>query len=158
MTWRCFVYNRDWLCIVICIEYDVYYFYDPTCPKHDQTCPKHDQTSPKHDPTCPKHDQTSPKFDQTSPKRDQKSPKHDQTSPKDPREARSRAIAVLSAMVGSVAIARALEKSDPALSSEVLAAARAQLARLATQAGMPGPPAGDCCGADLDACEQPPLF
>jgi TetR/AcrR family transcriptional repressor of nem operon len=75
-----------------------------------------------------------------------------------PREARSRAIAVLSAMVGSVAIARALEKSDPALSSEVLAAARAQLARLATQAGMPGPPAGDCCGADLDACEQPPLF
>lgn len=72
-----------------------------------------------------------------------------------PQEARSRAIALLSAMVGSVAIARALEKADPDLSAGVLAAARDQLARLATEAG---PPAGDCCGADLDVCEQPPLF
>jgi TetR/AcrR family transcriptional repressor of nem operon len=49
-----------------------------------------------------------------------------------PDEARRRAIALLAGMVGSVAIARALEKADPALSSEVLAAARDQFARLAT--------------------------
>ncbi len=76
-----------------------------------------------------------------------------------PREARSRSIALLSAMVGSVAIARALEKSDPDLSADVLEAAREQLARLATEpSGMPEPPVGDCCGAGLEACEQPPLF
>jgi TetR/AcrR family transcriptional regulator, transcriptional repressor for nem operon len=49
-----------------------------------------------------------------------------------PDEAKRRAIALLAGMVGSVAIARALEKADPVLSSEVLAAAREQLARLAT--------------------------
>lgn len=74
-----------------------------------------------------------------------------------PTEARSRAIALLSAMVGSVAIARALEKSDPALSSDVLAAAREQLTRLATEPGMPGRPVADRCGAGLEECGQPPL-
>jgi TetR/AcrR family transcriptional repressor of nem operon len=49
-----------------------------------------------------------------------------------PDETRRRAIALLSGMVGSVAIARALEKADPELSKDVLAAAREQLARLAT--------------------------
>jgi len=49
-----------------------------------------------------------------------------------PDEARRRALALLSGMVGSVAIARALEKADPELSSDVLAAAREQLVRLAT--------------------------
>lgn len=47
-------------------------------------------------------------------------------------EARRRAIALLSGMVGSVAIARALEKADPDLSKDVLEAAREQLAWLAT--------------------------
>lgn len=46
-------------------------------------------------------------------------------------EARSRAIALLSGMVGSLAIARALAKADPALSASVLAAGREQLLRLA---------------------------
>jgi TetR/AcrR family transcriptional regulator, transcriptional repressor for nem operon len=50
-----------------------------------------------------------------------------------PEEARSRAIAVLSGMVGSVAIARALAKADPELSARVLAAGREQLLRLATE-------------------------
>jgi TetR/AcrR family transcriptional repressor of nem operon len=49
-----------------------------------------------------------------------------------PDEARRRAIALLSGLVGSVAIARALEKADPELSREVLVAAREQLAWLAT--------------------------
>jgi TetR/AcrR family transcriptional repressor of nem operon len=49
-----------------------------------------------------------------------------------PDQARRRATAVLSGMVGSLAIARALQKTDPALSSEVLAAGREQLARLAS--------------------------
>jgi TetR/AcrR family transcriptional repressor of nem operon len=50
-----------------------------------------------------------------------------------PDEARSRAIAMLSGMVGSVAIARALAKADPELSRAVLAAGREQLLRLATE-------------------------
>jgi TetR/AcrR family transcriptional repressor of nem operon len=58
-----------------------------------------------------------------------------------PDEARRRAIALLSGMVGSVAIARALEKADPELSKDVLAAAREQLAWLAT-APRSGPDAG----------------
>jgi TetR/AcrR family transcriptional regulator, transcriptional repressor for nem operon len=58
-----------------------------------------------------------------------------------PDEARRRALALLSGMVGSVAIARALEKADPELSSDVLAAAREQLVRLAT-APQDGPDAG----------------
>jgi TetR/AcrR family transcriptional regulator, transcriptional repressor for nem operon len=49
-----------------------------------------------------------------------------------PDEVRSRAFALLSGMVGSLAIARALEKADPELSCDVLAAAREQLARIAT--------------------------
>lgn len=54
-------------------------------------------------------------------------------------EARSRAIALLCGMVGSVAIARALAKVDPELSMSVLAAGREQLARLATEPrGAPG--------------------
>ena len=59
-----------------------------------------------------------------------------------PDEARRRAIALLSGMVGSVALARALEKADPELSRDVLAAAREQLARLAT---------ASCTGPHADA-------
>jgi TetR/AcrR family transcriptional repressor of nem operon len=55
-------------------------------------------------------------------------------------EARGRAIAILSGMVGSVAIARALAKADPELSRSVLAAGREQLLRLATE---PRSDAGD---------------
>jgi TetR/AcrR family transcriptional repressor of nem operon len=50
-----------------------------------------------------------------------------------PDEARSRAIALLAGMVGSVAIARALAKADPELARGVLAAGREQLRRLATE-------------------------
>jgi TetR/AcrR family transcriptional repressor of nem operon len=46
-------------------------------------------------------------------------------------EARRRALTLVSAMVGSVAMARALEKTDPALSREIVAAAREQLGFLA---------------------------
>jgi len=49
-----------------------------------------------------------------------------------PDEARRRAIALLAGMVGSVAIARALEKADPALSNPDGQALRDQFARLAT--------------------------
>ena len=48
-----------------------------------------------------------------------------------PDEARRRAIALVSGMVGGLAIARALEKADPDLSRDVLAAAREELERLA---------------------------
>jgi TetR/AcrR family transcriptional repressor of nem operon len=46
-------------------------------------------------------------------------------------EVRRRALALLSGLVGSVAIARALEKADPALSLDVLAAARDQFSQFA---------------------------
>jgi TetR/AcrR family transcriptional repressor of nem operon len=45
--------------------------------------------------------------------------------------ARRRALALASAMVGSVAMARALEKTDPDLSREIVAAAREELGHLA---------------------------
>jgi TetR/AcrR family transcriptional repressor of nem operon len=48
-----------------------------------------------------------------------------------PDEARRRAIALLSGMVGALAIARALEKADPELSGDVLAAGREELERFA---------------------------
>jgi TetR/AcrR family transcriptional repressor of nem operon len=48
-----------------------------------------------------------------------------------PEEARRRATALLSGMVGALAIARALEKADPELSRDVLAAAREELEHLA---------------------------
>jgi TetR/AcrR family transcriptional repressor of nem operon len=48
-----------------------------------------------------------------------------------PDEARRRAIALVSGMVGGLVIARALEKADPDLSKVVLAAAREELERLA---------------------------
>jgi TetR/AcrR family transcriptional repressor of nem operon len=48
-----------------------------------------------------------------------------------PDEAQSRAIALLSGMVGALSIARALEKADPELSRDLLAAAREELKRLA---------------------------
>jgi TetR/AcrR family transcriptional repressor of nem operon len=48
-----------------------------------------------------------------------------------PDEARRRAIALVSGMVGGLVIARALEKGDPDLSKDVLAAAREELERLA---------------------------
>ncbi len=47
-----------------------------------------------------------------------------------PESARARALTLVGAMVGSVALARALEQSDPALAAEVIAAARAELQRL----------------------------
>jgi len=55
-------------------------------------------------------------------------------------ESRRRALALLAGMVGSLAIARALEKADPGLSRAVLAAAREQLARVATATLMPAEP------------------
>ena len=48
-----------------------------------------------------------------------------------PDEAQRRAMALLSGMVGALAIARALEKADPELSKDLLAAAREELKRLA---------------------------
>jgi TetR/AcrR family transcriptional repressor of nem operon len=49
-----------------------------------------------------------------------------------PKEvARRRALTLVSAMVGSVAVARALEKTDPDLSREILTAAREELGHLA---------------------------
>jgi TetR/AcrR family transcriptional regulator, transcriptional repressor for nem operon len=47
--------------------------------------------------------------------------------------ARRRALTLVSAMVGSVAMARALEKTDPDLSREITAAAREELEHLAVQ-------------------------
>lgn len=48
-------------------------------------------------------------------------------------EAHRRALTLIPAMVGSVAMARAVEKTDPDLARQILAAARLQLKRLATQ-------------------------
>jgi len=45
--------------------------------------------------------------------------------------ARRRALTLVSGMVGSVAVARALEKTDPDLSQEIIAAAKEELQRLA---------------------------
>jgi len=45
--------------------------------------------------------------------------------------ARRRALTLVSAMVGSIAMARALEKTDPELSREIISAAREELGRLA---------------------------
>jgi TetR/AcrR family transcriptional repressor of nem operon len=45
--------------------------------------------------------------------------------------ARRRALTLVSAMVGSVAMARALEKTDPDLSRDIIAAAREELGHLA---------------------------
>jgi TetR/AcrR family transcriptional regulator, transcriptional repressor for nem operon len=45
--------------------------------------------------------------------------------------ARRRALALVSAMIGSVAMARALKKTDPELSREIIAAAREELGHLA---------------------------
>jgi TetR/AcrR family transcriptional repressor of nem operon len=47
--------------------------------------------------------------------------------------ARRRALSLVSAMVGSVAMARALEKTDPDLSREIVAAARGELEDLAVR-------------------------
>lgn len=55
--------------------------------------------------------------------------------------ARRRALTLVSAMVGSVAMARALEKTDPDLSREVIAAAREELKHLAVSPGL----IGDVC-------------
>ena len=48
-------------------------------------------------------------------------------------EARQRAPALLSAMVGSVAMARAVEATNPGLAKEIIAAARAELEDLAVR-------------------------
>ncbi len=48
-----------------------------------------------------------------------------------PDEARRRSLAVLSGLVGSVALARAVASTDPVLAREILAAARAELEQLA---------------------------
>ncbi len=47
--------------------------------------------------------------------------------------ARRRALTLVSALVGSVAMARAVEKTDPALAREILAAARRELGDLAVR-------------------------
>ncbi len=47
------------------------------------------------------------------------------------KTARRRALTMVSAMVGTVAMARAIEKTDPALSKEVIEAARKELEHLA---------------------------
>ena len=49
----------------------------------------------------------------------------------DARERRSRALTVLAAMAGGMALARATAHSNPELSAEILAAVRAQVGRLA---------------------------
>jgi TetR/AcrR family transcriptional repressor of nem operon len=56
-------------------------------------------------------------------------------------EARRRALALLSAMIGSVAMARAIAGTDPELAKEITAAARAELEDLARRA-CPGNPIG----------------
>ena len=48
-----------------------------------------------------------------------------------PEEARRRSLAVLSGLVGSVALARAVASTDPALAREIIAAARYELAETA---------------------------
>ena len=48
-------------------------------------------------------------------------------------EARQRALTLIPAMVGSVAMARAVEKADPDLAREILSAAKLELKRLATR-------------------------
>ena len=48
-----------------------------------------------------------------------------------PDDARRRALAVLSGLVGSVAIARAVAPTDPALAREIIAATRSELEQLA---------------------------
>ncbi|HEX3349174.1 MAG TPA: helix-turn-helix domain-containing protein [Acetobacteraceae bacterium] len=48
-------------------------------------------------------------------------------------EARRRALALASALVGSVAMARAVDKTDPGLSREIIAAARRELEQLAVR-------------------------
>jgi len=52
---------------------------------------------------------------------------------------RARAIAILSGMVGGLTLARATAKSDPRLSAEILESVRAQLTRLAGEAGLARP-------------------
>ena len=48
-----------------------------------------------------------------------------------PDDARRRALAVLSGLVGSVALARSVAPTDPALAREIIAAARAELQQMA---------------------------
>ena len=48
-----------------------------------------------------------------------------------PEDCRRRALAVLAGLVGSVAIARAVAPTDPALAREIIAAARCELEQLA---------------------------
>jgi len=57
----------------------------------------------------------------------------EQALPKEtpPETARRRALTIASAMIGSVAMARAMEKPDPSLAKEIIAAAREELERLA---------------------------
>jgi TetR/AcrR family transcriptional repressor of nem operon len=63
-----------------------------------------------------------------------------------PEEARRRAVALLSGVVGALALARALEKADPDLSRQILLASREQLERLAvadSPAREPAAPSAD---------------
>lgn len=50
-----------------------------------------------------------------------------------PQEARRRAITLVSALVGSVAVARAVQAADPALAREIVTAARGELKQLAVR-------------------------
>ena len=59
--------------------------------------------------------------------------------------ARRRALTLVSAMVGSVAIARAFEKTDPNLFREIIAAAREELGRFAIGDNRGGGLTGEQC-------------
>ena len=50
-----------------------------------------------------------------------------------PAEARRRALTLMSGLVGSVAMARAVEPTDPALAREIISAARAELKQFAVR-------------------------
>ena len=50
-----------------------------------------------------------------------------------PEEARRRAVALIAALVGSVAMARAVEATDPGLAREIISAARDELEQLAVR-------------------------
>ncbi len=50
-----------------------------------------------------------------------------------PEQARRRALILISALVGSVAMARAVEATDPGLAREIISAARDELKQLAVR-------------------------
>jgi TetR/AcrR family transcriptional repressor of nem operon len=67
-----------------------------------------------------------------------------------PHETRDRALALLSGMVGAVAVARALAKADPQLSRDVLAASRRMLERVAILAETDTQETRDVCRSETN--------